>query len=486
MELLALILLPFLAGLVLLAFRPGAMARGIALAASLLAFALVLHLWYSWNGTPVVGISRPWVPAFGIHFVLGYDGIALLMLVLTGLLFPFIIGSGWKQPVGDPSLVNALLLFAQSALLGVFLARNAFLFYIFFELSLVPIFFLLLRWGGEHKRSITIRFFLYTLLGGLALLFSIAYATLQTPAPHSADFSALAALHLPMHTQIWLFWTLFLAFAIKMPIFPFHSWQPETYTMAPMQGTMVLSAVMGKMGLYGIVVLVFAIVPEGAAHWRNWVIGLSLFGALYAAIIAFRQEDFKRLVAYSSMSHFGLMAAALFTWNAYGISGSLYQALAHGVLMVSLFYIVAAMAQRAGTNALSAMGGLKTKMPRMALLFLFVTGNAIALPLTQCFPGEWLIYNGLWQLDHWTAFAGVALIVLGAIYMLYAFQRVMLGPIGIGPDRGLAVADADDGEHFFLVPLIAITLLVGIFPNVVLHLVDGPVQQLLNTFTLLP
>ena len=479
MELLALILIPFLAATALLFLRPAA-ARGIALVSTLLSFALVLWLWYTWTGGTVIGISRDWVPAFGMRFVLGYGGIGLLMLVLTGLLFPFIIGTGYKQPVGDPALVNALLLFSQAALFGVFMAQNAFLFYIFFELSLIPIFFLLLFWGGEHKRSITIRFFLYTLLGGLALLFSIAYVTLQTPAPHSADFSALAALHLPVGTQVWLFWTLFLAFAIKMPIFPFHSWQPETYVMAPTQGTMVLSAVMGKMGLYGIVVFLFTIVPEGAQHWSSWVIGLSLFGALYAAVIAFRQNDFKRLVAYSSMSHFGLMCAALFTFSVYGITGTLYQALAHGVLMVCLFYIVGAMVQRTGSADFGGMGGLKTKMPRFALLFLFVTGNAIALPLTQSFVGEWLMYTGFWSFDHWTAFAAVILIVLGAIYMLYAYQRVMLGP-----DRNVEVADADGEEHFFLVPLIAVFMLVGVFPNVILHLVDAPVQQLLNAITAL-
>jgi NADH-quinone oxidoreductase subunit M len=198
-------------------------------------------------------------------------------------------------------------------------------------------------------------------------------------------------------------------------------------------------------------------------------------------VIAFRQNDFKRLIAYSSMSHFGLMCAALFTWNAYGISGTLYQTLAHGVLMVCLFYIVGAMAQRTGSTDLSGMGGLKTRMPRFALLFMFVTANAIALPLTQSFVGEWLIYNGLWQWDNWTALAGVVLIVLGAIYMLYAYQRVMLGP-----DRNIAVNDADGKEHFFLVPLIAIFMLLGVFPNIILHLVDGPVQHLLNTFTSLP
>ncbi len=485
MELLALILIPLAAASVLMAFRPAAgTARGLALASTLLTFVLTLWLWYTWGGETVIGIAKDWVPAWGMRFVLGYGGIGLLMLLLTGLLFPFIIGTGYKQPVGDAALVNALLLFSQSALFGVFMAQNAFLFYIFFELSLIPIFFLLLYWGGEHKRAITIRFFLYTLLGGLALLFSIAFLTLQTPAPHSADFTALAALDLPMDTQLWLFWTLFLAFAIKMPIFPFHSWQPETYTMAPTQGTMVLSAVMGKMGLYGIVLFLFGIVPAGTAHWQGFVITLSLIGALYAGVIAFRQDDLKRLVAYSSMSHMGLMSAALFTMNAYGISGGLYQALAHGVLMVCLFYIAGMLFLRTGTNNMGRMGGLKARMPRLALLFMLVVGNAISMPLTQSFPGEWLMFNGLWQLKPWMALVGIPLIVLGAVYMLYAYQRVLLGTPG--ETAGLELHDADGEEHFLLVPLIAITFVVGIFPNTVLHLVDAPVHQLLNLFPPLP
>ncbi|MCC6839833.1 MAG: NADH-quinone oxidoreductase subunit M [Flavobacteriales bacterium] len=482
MVLLALVLIPLIAAVLLLALRPAAAtARGLALTSSLLTLALTLWLWYTWNGTAVTAINHDWVPAWGMRLVLGYSGIGLLMLVLTAVLFPFIIGTGYKQPVGNGALVNALLLFCQAALFGVFMAQNAFLFYIFFELTLLPIFFLLLRWGGEHKRSITIRFFLYTLLGGLALLFSIAYVTLQTPVPHSADFTALAALDLPMDVQLWLFWAMFLAFAIKMPIFPFHSWQPETYTMAPTQGTMVLSAVMGKMGIYGIVVFLFTILPEGSAHWRHVVVGLSLFGAIYAAVIAFRQDNFKRLVAYSSMSHMGLMCAALFALNTYGISGGLYQTFAHGVLMVCLFYIAGMMHQRVGSHHFAQMGGMKSAMPRLALLFMLVVGNAIAMPLTQSFPGEWLMFTGLWRMEPWLALAGVVLIVLGAIYMLYAYQRVLLGP-----DRSHTAPDADGEEHFLLVPLIAICFLVGLFPNLVLQLVDAPVQQLLNSFTSLP
>jgi len=472
-----LLLIPFISALALLVLRP-AQARPIALVSTLASLAVVVFAWISYTGGMVIHYDHDWMNAWGLRFVVGYDGVGLLMLILTAVVFPFIIGAGYTQKLQHPSMVNALLLFTQSFLFGVFLAQNGFLFYIFYELSLVPVFFLLLYWGGEHRRAITVRFFIYTLLGGLMLLFGLAYCVMQT-APISSDFAVLQTLRLPANTQIWLFWALFLAFAIKLPIFPFHSWQPDTYTMAPLQGTMVLGGVMLKMGLYGIIKFVFPIVPIGVEYWRDTVIWLSLFGALYAGIIAFRQQDLKRLVAYSSLSHVGLLCAGLFAANTYGISGSLYQAFAHAILVVSMLYIVGALKERTGTSELGAMGGLKGKLPRLAALFFLVMMNAIALPLTQSFVGEWLIYNGLWQWDNWTAFAGVVLIVLGAIYMLYAYQRVMLGP-----DRAnMQLQDATTRDHIYLVPLIAVTLILGVHPGPILELVDAPVLQLLSSLS---
>ncbi len=481
MVLLALLLIPFLTALALMLARPTNNARHIALASTLVSLGQVALLWWQHvPGQTALPVQFDWVPSLGLRFVLGYDGISLLMLLLTAVVFPFIIAAGYRQNLQHPSMVNALLLFTQSFLFGVFTAQNAFLFYIFYELSLVPVFFLLLYWGGEHRRAITVRFFIYTLLGGLMLLFGLAYCVLQT-APISADFAVLHALRIPADVQVWLFWALFLAFAIKLPIFPFHSWQPDTYTMAPLQGTMVLGGVMLKMGLYGVLKFVFPIVPEGVVFWRDTVIWLSIFGALYAGIIAFRQQDLKRLVAYSSLSHVGLLCAGLFAWNVYGVGGSLYQAFAHAVLVVSMLYIVGALKERTGTSELGAMGGLKGKAPRLAALFFLVMINAVALPLTQSFVGEWLMFNGLWQLDGWMAFAAVATIILGAVYMLYAYQRAMLGP-----DRWkMEMADAGGNDHLYLVPLIAITLVLGVYPAPILDLVNGPVQLMLSTLTAL-
>jgi NADH-quinone oxidoreductase subunit M len=264
MILIALILIPFITATLLLVARPDRSARMIAMVSSLITAVLVIAQWTKYTGGDFTFWDKDWIPQLGLRLVFGYDGIGLLMLVLTAVIFPFIIGAGAKLGGNDcPALVNALLLFTQSALFGVFAAKNAFLFYIFYELSLIPLFFLLLFWGGgERSRAVTMRFFIYTLLGGLSLLFGIIYCVLQEPS-HSADFADLRNLDLPISTQSWLFWALFLAFAIKLPIFPFHSWQPDTYAMAPMQGTMVLGGVLLKMGLFGVVRLVFPIVPEG-------------------------------------------------------------------------------------------------------------------------------------------------------------------------------------------------------------------------------
>lgn len=471
-----LLLIPFLAALLLVTMRP-AQARPIALVASLASLAVVLFAWISYTGGTVIHYDQDWVNAWGLRFVVGYDGVGLLMVILTAVVFPFIIGAGYGQPEDRPALFNGLLLFTQSFLYLVFLAQNALLFYIGYELTLIPVFFLLLFWGGADRRAITVRFFIYTLVGGLSLLFGIVYLLIQSGG--NGDFTALANLSIPASTQLWMFWALFLAFAIKLPIFPFHSWQPETYYMAPLQGTMVLGAVMLKMGLYGVYKLVFPIVPAGVEHWQTTVIVLALIGAVYGGVIAFRQSDFKRLVAFSSLSHVGVLCAGLFAWNTYGISGSFYQAFAHAILVLGMLYLVGAMQERTGTTDMGAMGGLKGHAPRLAALFLLVLVNAVALPLTQSFVGEWLMFAGLWQVNGWLTFFALTTIVIGAIYMLYAYQRVMLGP-----DRAnVTLQDAGMRDHLYLVPLIAVTLILGVYPGPILELVDAPVQQLLSSLS---
>jgi NADH-quinone oxidoreductase subunit M len=331
MTLFALLLVPILAGLLLLFFKNSRNVRIIALSSAvinlLITFTLILNPFSA-------GYSVNWIDFLGIRFSVGYDGISLVMVFLTNLIFPFIILAGFNRDQEQIPALNFLILFTQAALNGVFFAQNAVLFYVCWELVLIPVYFILLLWGGEGRKTITLKFFIYTLTGSLFLLMGIIFLYLQTPGNHSTEFSAFRNLNLPENTQIWLFWVLFIAFAIKMPIFPFHTWQPPTYTMASTQGTMILAGAMTKMGIYGALRFLYPVVPQGVYFWQNTVIILSIIGLIYASIIAFRMSNLKMLMAYSSMAHISLMAAALFVLNTYALHGLLFQVLGHGITIV--------------------------------------------------------------------------------------------------------------------------------------------------------
>jgi NADH-quinone oxidoreductase subunit M len=474
MILLAILLIPIITGLFLLFFRNAATVRSVALASTLANLLITLSLVFSGDAS---NYSVDWFNIPGIPFSLGFDGISLVMLLLTNLLFPFIILAGFKREQKQVPILNALILFTQSALIGVFLAQNALLFYIFWELSLIPVYFILLLWGGEGRRTVTLKFFIYTLAGSLFLLFGIIYLYQLTPGLHTTDFSAFSQLVIPENTQIWLFWILFIAFAIKMPVFPFHTWQPPTYTMASTQGVMILAGVMTKMGIYGALRFLFPIIPLGVHYWQNTVIVLSLIGVIYASVIAFRQTNLKKLIAFSSMAHISLMAAAMFVLNYYALQGLLFQVISHGVTIVALFYMVSLVEERTGTLELPQMGGLKLKAPNMAILLLIVVLGSIALPLTAGFVGEFLLIAGLFQQSIWFAVFGGLTMILGAIYMLYAYQRVMLGDIRADMNK---VADIRTMDYLFLIPLIIVILGLGIYPQPVFNLVENSVSTMQN------
>ena len=412
-------------------------------------------------------------------FGLGYDGISLIMLVLTNLLFPFIILAGFSRHQKQVQLLNFLILFTQSALIGVFLAQSGFLFYIFWELTLIPVYFILLLWGGEGRKAITLKFFIYTLAGSLLLLFGIIYLFQLTTGVHTTDFSAFDQLQIPENTQIWLFWILFIAFAVKMPVFPFHTWQPSTYTNAPTQGVMILAGVMTKMGIYGALRFLLPIVPLGVNYWQNFVITLCLIGVIYASAIAFRQKNLKTLIAFSSMAHISLMVAAMFVLNTYALQGLLFQVLSHGVVIVALFYMANLIEEKAGTLDLSKMGGIKIKAPNMAILLLIVVLGSIALPLTAGFVGEFLMLTGLFEQSVWFAVAGGAAMVLSAIYMLYAYQRVMLGEVKAGFEK---ITDIRTLDFVILIPLIVVILGLGIYPQPVFNLLEDSITSLQHLF----
>jgi NADH-quinone oxidoreductase subunit M len=311
----------------------------------------------------------------------------------------------------------------------------------------------------------------------LFLLFGIIFLYSLTPGAHTTDFSAFSQLNIPANTQVWLFWVLFIAFAIKMPVFPFHTWQPPTYTMAPTQGVMILAGVMTKMGIYGALRFLFPVIPLGVQYWQTTVIVLSLIGVIYASVIAFRQTNLKTLIAFSSMAHISLMVAAMFVLNYYALQGLLFQVISHGVTIVALFYIVMLIEEKTGTLELPKMGGIKIQAPNMAIIFLLVVLGSIALPLTAGFVGEFLIITGLFQQSIWIAAFGGFTMVLGAIYMLYAYQRVMHGEKNPGV---VTITDLSRIDYVVLVPLITIILVLGIYPQPVFNLVEASVNTLQN------
>lgn len=468
------LLIPFITALFLLFFRKALFVRMVALTSSVVNFVLTLTIVFSGSGS---NYALNQVNFLNQQFPMGTDGISLIMLLLTNLLFPIIILVGFKREQKQVQILNALILTVQSALIGVFLAQNGFLFYIFWELTLIPIYFILLLWGGEERKTITLKFFIYTLTGSLFLLFGIIYLYQLTPAPHTTDFSAFSQLQIPAGVQNWLFWILFIAFAIKMPIFPFHTWQPPTYTMAPPQGVMILAGVMTKMGIYGALRFLFPIVPMGVLFWQNTIIILGLIGVIYASVIAFRQTNLKMLLAYSSMAHISLIAAAMFVLNEYAFNGVLFQVISHGITIVALFYIAELLNEKTGTLEIEQMGGIKLQAPRLAILFLIVMLGSIALLLTSGFIGEFLMITGLFNQSIWFALIGGTTMVLGAIYMLYVYQRVMLGDKKTTLKK---VTDIKTIDYLILIPIIALIIGLGIYPQPIFDLVEQSVDSLQN------
>ncbi len=460
-------------GLSLLFFRKAGTARTVALISTVVNLLLTLSLL---NADQSVTYSAQWINYLGIQFSLGYDGISMVMILLTNLLFPFIVMAGFGRDQKNVPMLNCLILCAQAALIGVFLAQNAFLFYVFWELALIPVYFILLVWGGDDRKAITLKFFIYTLAGSLFLLFGIIYLYQLTPGTHTTDFSAFSQLHIPAGTQNWLFWILFIAFAIKMPIFPFHTWQPPTYKMASTQGVMILAGVMTKMGIYGALRFLFPVVPLGVLYWQNLVIIMSLIGVIYASVIAYKHTNLKTMIAYSSMAHISLMAAAMFVLNAYAYQGLIFQVLSHGVTIAALFYVACLVKEQTGTTEMPQLGGLKINAPNMAILFLIILLGSIALPLTAGFVGEFLMITGLFQQSIWFALFGGLTMILGAIYMLYAYQRVMLG------DKKIAFSKATDLralDYWILVPLIVVILGLGIYPQPIFDILK-PVAEVFS------
>lgn len=477
---LLLIFFPLVAGLLLL-FVKGQQAKTLALCAAVIEFAIsiVALSQFHHDATTQFEWNVAWINSLGINFHVGIDGISMLLVLLTTFLVPIIILTSFRSEYKNPSVFYALILFMQMALIGVFVSLDGFLFYVFWELALIPIYFICLLWGGENRAKITFKFFVYTLAGSLFMLGGLIYLYLHTSGVHNFSINALyaAGQSLDAVHQGYVFWAMFIAFAIKMPVFPFHTWQPDTYTVAPTQGTMLLSGIMLKMGTFGAIRWLLPLAPLGVERWGHLAITLAVIGVVYASCIAIVQKDFKRLIAYSSIAHVGLIAAGILSANVQGVQGAMIQMLSHGVNVVGLFFIVDIIQKRTNTREIAFLGGIRNVNPQFAVLFLIVLLGSVALPLTNGFIGEFLLLNGLYQHNAWmAAFAGLS-VILGAVYMLRSYQSIMLGEIN---DRTASFAPLEASEKAVLIIICAAVIVFGVFPKPLTDIVAPAVEQLVH------
>jgi NADH-quinone oxidoreductase subunit M len=459
---------PLLAAL-LVFFTRGNTARNLALGFSVIEFAISLVALYQYKCNPAaacLSFDREWFGSLGIHFSAAIDGLSILLVLLTTFLVPLIILTSFKNTYSNSHNFYGLMLIMQMALVGVFVANDGFLFYVFWELALIPIYFICLVWGGENRGFITFKFFVYTLFGSLFMLVGFIYLYNHTGVDGQKSWAIQdlynAGKSLSASQQGMVFWLIFIAFAIKMPIFPFHTWQPDTYVNSPTQGTMLLSGIMLKMGTFGVIKWLLPVVPLGLERWGGTAIGLSVIGIVYASCIAIVQKDFKRLIAYSSIAHVGLISAGILSANQQGIQGALMQMLAHGVNVVGLFFIADILLLHTGTRDIDKLGGIRSMNGNFAVLFLIVVLGTVALPLTNGFVGEFLLINGVYQFSATiAAFAGLT-VILGAVYMLRSYQNIMLGD---RKDSNITFGPLESSDKLVLMIICAVILAFGVYPK---------------------
>lgn len=478
MHLLLLLILPLVASLGLAFIRKESAGTYTLISSLLVTLTSAFTLYeFSFSETGWVEFSQAWIPALGISFHLGLDGISILLVLLTSVLTPLIILTSLRSGYERPASFYGLILLMQFALNGVFMALDGFLFYIFWEIALIPIWFICLIWGGADRIRITLKFFIYTLSGSLLMLMGLLLVYLNTPAPHSFDITALYNSALDPEMQGWLFWLFFIAFAIKIPVFPLHTWQPDTYTNAPVQGTMLLSGIMLKMGIYGIIRWMLPVFPDGIAQWGTTALILCAISIVYASVVALIQKDFKRLIAYSSIAHVGLITAGVFSLNMQGLQGSMVQMLAHGVNAVGLFFIAEIIERRMKTREMDSLGGLANNGPLFTILFVIIMLGSVALPLTNGFVGEFLLLNGVYQVDSLIAmFCGLT-VILGAVYMLRAYQKIMLGE---AKAENVSFTRLASSEKIVLIVVAVLVIAAGIYPAPILQLAQPALEEVLS------
>lgn len=471
----SLILIILLVGAFITYFAGDKLASKVALFFSLAALVCSVVLLNNFNAGENISLINSWINQPKISFALNADGLALAMLLLTTALTPVIIFSSFGNEYKNAKAFYALILFMAFAMTGTFLAADGLLYYIFWELALIPIYFIALIWGNgdaEERRKAVVKFFIYTLAGSLFMLTAFIYLYQKAGSFLIED---LYKVELSACEQLWIFLAFFLAYAIKIPIIPFHTWQANVYQKAPTVGTMLLSGIMLKMGLYSVIRWQLPIAPLAAKEYMNIFIALGIAGVIYGSIVALRQKDLKKLLAYSSLAHVGLIAAGSYTLTLDGFRGAVLQMIAHGFVVVGLFYAAEIIYRRFETRNISELGGIRTQSPKFTSMFLILVLASVALPTTFNFVGEFTVLYSLSQINIWFAILGGTTIILGAYYMLKMFQNVMLGET-----NSKTFADVSINEGISLVAIIAVLIFFGFYPKPITDLITPSLETILN------
>jgi len=450
------------------------LASKVALLFGLGAFGFSVYLLNLFQAGQDLDFVAAWITKPNIAFALKVDGLALAMVLLTTVLTPIIIFSGFGNDFKNAKAIYALILFMSFAMVGTFLAADGLLYYIFWELSLIPIYFIALLWGNgdaEERKKAVVKFFIYTLAGSLFMLTGFVYLYLQAGSFLLTD---LYQLRLSCGQQFWIFSAFFLAYAIKIPIIPFHTWQAKVYQKAPTVGTMLLSGIMLKMGLYSVLRWQLPIAPLTAKGYQYTLIGLSIAGVIYGSIVALRQKDLKKLLAYSSLAHVGLIAAGAYTLTLDGLRGAVLQMIAHGFVVVGLFFVAEIIFRRYETRLISEMGGIRSQSPKFTSMFLLLVLASVALPSTFNFVGEFTVLYSLFQVNLGFAILGGTTIILGAYYMLKMFQHAMLGETNAKP-----FADVSFNEGLLLVIIITVLFFFGLYSKPITDLITPSLENIL-------
>jgi len=460
--------------------------RWIANIVAFAGFAVSIPLWF-WYNPSAPGFQfveqAQWIPSVGAQYFLGVDGFSALLILLTTMMGFIAVLSSWTGITERVKEYYIFLLVLQTGMLGAFMSLDFLLFFLFWEVMLVPMYFLIGIWGSDRRLYSAIKFFLYTLVGSVVMLLGIlalyfAYHT-QT-GEYTFDVTKYQQFGFDQGLQWWVFLAFFLGFAIKVPMFPFHTWLPDAHVEAPTAGSVILAGVLLKMGVYGFLRFAMPLFPDAALSYTPWIVGLALIGIVYGALVAMVQRDVKKLVAYSSVSHLGFVMLGLFVWNTQGLSGGILQSINHGLSTGALFLAVGILYERRHTREISDFGGLSATLPWFAALFMIACLSSIGLPGLNGFIGEFLILLGAFR--SWPLVSAIASlgVILAAVYLLWMFQRVMYGPVR---EAYRNLPDLSPLEVACAVPLLVLTVLLGVFPQPAIAIIEPSLQQVLRLAT---